>query len=69
MRINTGPEFTIRAGDQKTMLEISTEDVSPEFCDYRDQVLAALQKITFEFEYYDIYDHHISTIRRAEWKT
>jgi hypothetical protein len=69
VQLDTDSEFTLRAGDQKTMLRISTEDVTPEFRDYCDQVLAALKKITFEFEVRDIYEHHIGTIRRDNFST
>ena len=62
--INMGTQFVIGAGEQKTLLKISTERVTREFRDYLSQALAALENITLELEYRDIYDQYIGTLRR-----
>jgi hypothetical protein len=62
--INMGSQFTIGAGEQKTLLKISTDRKTREFRDYLKQVLAALKYITLELEYRDIYDQHIGALKR-----
>jgi hypothetical protein len=62
--INMGSQFTIGAGEQKTLLRISADRKTREFRDYLSQALAALQKLTVELEYRDIYDQHIETLKR-----
>ncbi|MBI4784128.1 MAG: hypothetical protein HY785_22850 [Oscillatoriophycideae cyanobacterium NC_groundwater_1537_Pr4_S-0.65um_50_18] len=68
-KVSTSSQFSISAGDQKALLEISADYVSSEFQDYYDQVLISLKKIIFELEYRDIYDEYIGTLRRRNWTT
>jgi len=51
-------------GEQRTLLKISADRATREFRDYLSQALAALEDITLELEYRDIYDQHIGTLRR-----
>lgn len=69
LKISTSSQFAIGAGEQKTLLEISTDYVIPKFQDYYDQVLVSLKKVTLELEYRDIYDQYIGTLKRKNWKT
>jgi hypothetical protein len=62
--INMGTQFTIGAGDQKTLLKIFADPQPPGFEEYLQQVFAALEKITLEVEYFDIYDQYIGTLKR-----
>jgi hypothetical protein len=69
LKISTSSQFVMGAGEQKTLLEISTECVSPEFQNYYDQVLTSLKMTTLELEYRDIYGKYIGTLRRKNWTT
>jgi hypothetical protein len=69
LKVSTSPQFTIGAGEQKSLLEISTNHMSSEFQDYHAQILTALRKITLELEYSDIYGQYIGTLRRKSWTT
>lgn len=69
LKISTSSQFAIGAGEQKTLLEISTDYVSPKFQHYYDQVLISLKKTTLELEYRDIYDKYIGTLKRKNWTT
>jgi len=66
--LSMGTKFAIGAGEQKTLLKISTERVTREFRSYFNQMLAALKNITLELEYRDIYDQHIGTLRRKAFQ-
>ena len=67
--VNMGNQFAIGAGEQKTLLKISTNRKTREFRDYLRQVLAALKIITLELEYHDIYDQHIGTLKREGFQS
>ena len=64
-----GSKFTIRTGDQITILRVYSDEISPEFIEFRKHVLSEIKKFTLEVEYGDVYDQHIETLRRDKWET
>ncbi len=67
VQISTSSEFYIAAGGQKTLLRIAAESMSPAYQRYRDRVLATLAQVTLEFEYCDIYNQSMGTLRRESF--
>jgi hypothetical protein len=64
-----GSKFAIYPGDQKTILSVYSDEITPEYVEYRNKVLAEIKKLTLELEYRDIYGQHIETLRRDKWET
>jgi hypothetical protein len=61
--------YTIPPGDQKIILSVYTDEITPEYVEYRNNVLNEIKKCTLELEYRDIYGQHIETLRRDKWET
>ena len=59
--------FTIRLSDQIVILSVYSDEISPEYIEYRKEVLAEIKKFTVEVEYRDIYGQHIETLKRDRW--
>ncbi len=61
-------DFVIPPGEKLNLIELSTEDISDTFADFRDTVRKSLMDLSIELKYKDIYDKTMPVNKRAlDW--